>query len=407
MAFVLLISLASIPSYLEPGQAEPTVPAGFNINVFYPGLTDPTSMTWGPDGNLYVSQQSGEIIELVIGIDGFPMGSALIAKVPPTLLGLVFVGQDLFVSYTGGVDRLNLQNGKASSQQTVLSGLPHGRHQNDEIVYGKDGFLYLGIGSTGDRTNGNDPQSATIVRFKPDGSSFEVFAKGLRNPYGLAFDKDGNLFSTDNGPDDPVGPDELNYIVQGGDYGFPNYFGTPPSGSGTIAPVVNLQGHSSSDGFTFYYGFEFPVEYVGNVFIAQWGANTSDPNIGRRVVMVPLTRSDHGFVGQEDVFATGFDHPIDIIEDHEGGLLVADYGSGVIYRISYTLSQTAVSTQSTAIITVASNVASPAIQPYFTPALLLLIAAAALGVGAMLIRRRDKKAARRTKDPRQQGSQGI
>jgi glucose/arabinose dehydrogenase len=303
-------------------------------------LSNPTSMTWGPDGNLYVSQQSGEIVELVIGRDGFPIGSLLVGKTPADLLGLTFVGAELFVSYTGNVAELKLVNGTVSSTHVVLSGLPHGRHQNDEIVYGKDGFLYMGIGSTGDRTNGEDPRSATIVRFKPDGSNLEVFAKGLRNPYGLAFDKDGNLFATDNGPDNPAAPDELDHVTEGGDYGFPNYFGAPPNGSKTIGPVTTLQTHSSSDGFTFYYGAGFPAEYVGNAFIAQWGANRGDSSIGKRIIRVSMQKTSYGYEGQEIIFATGFDHPIDVIDDHLNGLLVADHGSGTIYRISYGPRQT-------------------------------------------------------------------
>jgi glucose/arabinose dehydrogenase len=331
----LLMSVTALTPALVYGQEGITTPSGFTVDVFYPGLSNPTSMTWGPDSNLYVALQSGEIIELVIGSDGFPVGSVLVGKTPPDLLGLTFVGTDLFVSYTGSVAKLTLVNGTVGSTDIILNGLPHGRHQNDEISYGKDGFLYMGIGSAGDRTNGEDPRSATIVRFKPDGSKFEIFAKGLRNPYGLAFDKDGNLFATDNGPDSPAAPDELDYVREGGDYGFPNYFGYPPNDTGTIGPVTTLQTHSSSDGFTFYYGATFPAEYVGNAFIAQWGANSGDPSIGKRIARVPLQKTDAGYKGQEIPFATGFDHPIDVMDDHQNGLLVADYGGGTIYRISY------------------------------------------------------------------------
>jgi glucose/arabinose dehydrogenase len=331
----ILIAVTAFTPTSVRGQAGITAPSGFVVDVFYPGLTNPTSMAWGPDSNLYVSQQSGEIIELVIGGDGFPIGSLLVGKTLPDLLGLTFVGTDLFVSYTGSVAKLTLVNGTVGSTQIVLNGLPHGRHQNDEIVYGEDGFLYMGIGSTGDRTNGEDSRSATIVRFKPDGSKFEIFAKGLRNPYGLAFDKDGDLFATDNGPDNPAAPDELDYVREGGDYGFPNYFGFPPNGTGTIGPVTTLQTHSSSDGFTFYYGTRFPAEYVGNAFIAQWGTNSGDPSIGKKIVRVALQKTSDGYRDQETAFATGFDHPIDVIGDHQNGLLIADYGTGTIYRISY------------------------------------------------------------------------
>lgn len=386
IALLLLVSATGLSPALRVDQIGPVAPAGFNVQVFYPGLTNPTSMTWGPDGNLYVSQQGGEVIELMIGTDGFPIGSALVAKVPPTLLGLAFVGQELFVSYTGTVAKLTIQNGKATGTEVIFTGLPQGRHQNDEIIYGKDGFLYMGIGSTGDRTNGDDPRSATIVRFKPDGAGFEVFAKGLRNPYGITFDKDGNLFATENGPDNPEGPDEFNYIVKGGDYGFPNYYGTPPSSSGTIGPVTNLQLHSSSDGFTFYYGDRFPKEYVGNAFIAQWGTNSGDPNIGRRVVRVPLQRTENGFIGQEIVFATGFDHPLDVFDDHRGGLLVADYGSGAIYQISYVSGASSSQTNTATASTGTPNVVLQTILENFPVDFLLLIVA--FGVLVVIVRRR-------------------
>lgn len=364
-------------------QDAPFVPVGFNVEVYFSGLDNPTSLAWGPNGKLYVSQQGGEIVELVVGTASVAAYSRLIAKVPPTLLGLVFVGADIFVSSTGSVAKLTIRNGSPISKEIILGDLPHGRHQNDEIIYGKDGFLYMGIGSTGDRTDGEDPRSATVVRFRPDGDAFEIFAKGLRNPYGLAFDEDGNLFSTDNGPDTPEGSDELNFLVQGGDYGFPNFFGIPPAGSGTIGPVTNLQTHSSSDGLVFYFGAQFPAEYVGNAFIAQWGANSGDPNIGKRIVRVPLTRTDHDFLGQEIVFATGFEHPIDVVEDREGGLLVADYGSGKIYRISY--GQTALTTR-----TLISRISSSTMLEFLTLGGVLLSAAVLLGVVALAMRGRSR-----------------
>ena len=47
---------------------------------------------------------------------------------------------------------------------------------------------------------------------------------------------------------------------------------------------------------------------------------------------MPLNKIGSPFEGQELVFATGFEHPVDVIDDHVGGLLVADYGSGAICR---------------------------------------------------------------------------
>lgn len=331
---ILALSPFSASGLIEAQGIE--LPAGFGSAKYFGGLSRPTSMTFGPDRRLYVAQQGGEVVAIVDDNgDGVGDRKIVYADGFGTLLGLAFVGPDLYASHSGKVTLVRDMNGdgQADFRKDIVAGLPTGRHQNDEVVLGPDGFLYMGIGSTTDTGPERDERSATIVRFEPDGSEFEIYARGLRNPYGLAFDRDGNLFATDNGPDSPPGPDELNHIVKGGNYGYPDYFGDPPPGSGTIAPVVNLQTHSSSNGFAFYYGSQFPEEYRGNAFIAQWGSLTNDPAIGKRIVRVPLTPLGSTFKGEELVFATGFERPIDVVVDHEGALLVSDWGTGDITRI--------------------------------------------------------------------------
>ena len=86
-------------------------------------------------------------------------------------------------------------------RRLVVRGLPYGRHQQDTIVAGADGRLYLGSGSTCDACVENDPRSAAILSFRPDGSDLRVVATGLRNPYGLVF-ANGSLYATVNGRDD-------------------------------------------------------------------------------------------------------------------------------------------------------------------------------------------------------------
>ena len=84
----------------------------------------------------------------------------------------------------------------------------------------------MGIGSTCDACFEADFRSATIMRFNIETGTAEVFASGLRNPYDLAFHPiTGALFATDNGRDDlglEAPAEELNHIIQGGHYGFPD-----------------------------------------------------------------------------------------------------------------------------------------------------------------------------------------
>ena len=171
-----------------------------------------------------------------------------------------------------------------------------------------------------------------------DRSGLRVFATGTRNPYDLAFlPGTDRLFATDNGRDVPSTgvPDELNLIVDGGDYGWPGCWGTDqgPDCAGTTAPVAELPAHAAAGGITFYTADLFP-EWQGQAFITLYGANSGDPLIGRRVLRVALTPTDAGgFTGTVSDFASGFNRPLDITQGPDGALYVADFGAGVIYRL--------------------------------------------------------------------------
>jgi len=162
-----------------------------------------------------------------------------------------------------------------------------------------------------------------------------VFAHGLRNPYDLTFTPDGRLWATDNGSDQPCNTiDELNLIVEGGDYGWPYSPGCDSFAKG-ISPVAGLGFNTSSDGLVYYDANAFPAEYRGSFFVAQFGANSGDPKIGKRVVRVTVEETAEGPLGRVTDFALGLDNPLDVTVDRDGSLLVADYGSGKLYRIVY------------------------------------------------------------------------
>ena len=95
-------------------------------------------------------------------------------------------------------------------------------------------------------------------------------------------------------------------------------------------PAVYLGPHASADGLAFYTGASFPREYRGNLFVALWGQYLSNRH-GRRVVRIRL--GPGGKARRVTDFARGFDHPLALVVDRTGALLVADWGRGVIYRI--------------------------------------------------------------------------
>jgi glucose/arabinose dehydrogenase len=291
------------------------VPPGYQATTYAIGLHHPTAMSFGPDGRLYVSQDTGQIVSVVRG-SRRPRPFATKLVVP---LGLLWHHGKLYASESGRVT-LFTRNG---ARRTIVRGLPYKLHQQDAIVAGPDGRLYLGSGSTCDACVERDRRSAAILSFRPDGSDLRVVASGLRNPYGLVF-VGRSLYVTVNGRD-KLGDDEpaemIVRIEQGADYGWPNCW---PSYAlrrligacrGMPAPVAYLDPHSSADGI---------ASWRGDLFVAEWGEYLHK-NHGRVVVRIRR--------GHVTTFATGFDHPLALAVGPSGDLLVADWGRGVIYAI--------------------------------------------------------------------------
>lgn len=294
------------------------VPHGYTVSVYATGLQHPTALAFGPDRRLYVSEDVGSVVSVVPGSTRpRPFRSGL--RVP---LGLLWRGRQLYVSEQGRVEAFGLLGGR----RIVVRGLPYGEHQQDAIVAGPDGRLYLGSGSTCNACVERDPRSATILSFLPSGRDVRIVARGARNPYGLLF-HGGTLYATINGRDDlgDAEPgDELVRVRQGADFGWPNCWPNvllhrlQGACAGVTAPLAYLEPHSSADGLAWW---------RGGLVIAEWGEYLSSRH-GR--VLVRIVR------GRPVTFATGFDHPLALAVDPSGDLLVADWGRGTIYRIAAT-----------------------------------------------------------------------
>jgi len=146
--------------------------------------------------------------------------------------GLLVRDEDVFVAVGPDVWRLKDTNGdgildeKTSISHGYAVHIGFGGHGMSGIIEGPDGKIYWGIGdigadiATADGTNFSYPNEGIIVRANPDGSNFEVFAKGLRNTHEFVFDDYGNIISSDNDGDHPGESERLVHIVEGSDAGW-------------------------------------------------------------------------------------------------------------------------------------------------------------------------------------------
>jgi glucose/arabinose dehydrogenase len=292
------------------------VPSGYTVTTVATRLVHPTAIAFGPDRRMYVAEDVGRVVRVV---RGRPVTFAAGLRVP---LGLLWRGRTLYVSQSGRVDAL-YANGR---RRNVLRGLPFGRHQQNAIVAGPNGRLYLGSGSTCDACRERDRRSATILSFRPDGSGLRVEARGLRNPYGLVF-RGRDLYATVNGQDrlgawEPA--ESVVLVRRGRDFGWPRCHPSwrhrrlEGACRGVTPPVAYLEPHSSADGI---------AVWRGALYVSTWGEYLHRTH-GRYLVRIRK--------GRVTRFATGFEHPLALAVDPSGGLLVADWGRGAVYRIART-----------------------------------------------------------------------
>lgn len=212
---------------------------------------------------------------------------------------------------------------------------------------------------------GNVKCNGSILRCNLDGSNLEVVAWGLRNPYGLAFTKDGRLFATEHGMDERGvryvvdDPDDF-YEIQAGEwYGWPDfasgirlddaYWGEGGHGREPVLaefpnpnppkPLTSFQTHSAANGFDFCRNFDFGFQ--GDAFVACFGDLAPITTVtkaitpaGFKVVRVDMkTGQVHDFAVNKTtgpaskLFHGGFERPSHCQFGPDGNLYVVDFGT--------------------------------------------------------------------------------
>jgi glucose/arabinose dehydrogenase len=215
--------------------------------------------------------------------------------------------------------------------------------------------------SVGSRSNNDDDKRETrradILAFDPDGRNERIYASGIRNPVGLAIHpQTGELWASVNERDalgDHLVPDYVTHVEEGGFYGWPWYYigaHEDPRYKGkhselkdkVIVPDVLVQSHSASLCMTFYTGSQFPEAYRLDAFAAEHGSWNRARRTGYKVIRIPM--KDGKATGEYEDFLVGFvtpegnvwGRPVGVTVAKDGALLVTDDGSGIVWRVAYT-----------------------------------------------------------------------
>ncbi len=278
--------------------------------------------------------------------------------------GMALVGNNFYVADTDALLRFPYHEGdtKITVQGQKIADLPAGtinHHWTKNVIASPDGkMLYVTVGSNSNAADNGlevEKNRADILAIDPQTGAARVFASGLRNPNGLAWEKQtGALWTTVNERDElgnNLVPDYMTSVKEGAFYGWPfSYYGqhvdsrvkpqNPDMVAKAIVPDYALGNHTASLGLAFYDATLLPEHYKGGAFIGQHGSWNRKPRSGYKVIFVPFANGKPS--GMPEDVLTGFldkdgnaqGRPVGVAVAKDGALLVDDDVGNTIWRVS-------------------------------------------------------------------------
>lgn len=376
-----------------PQGRRPTTAASTQLTLFAEGLQNPRWLYELPGGDILVAESkapegsspgglknwvrglfmkratssgpSADRITLLRDVDGD--GRADIRHVfldgLTSPFGMALIDNHFYVANADALVRFEYQPGQSQISSPpeevldlTLGSLNH--HWTKSLIASPDGeSLYIGIGSNSNvGENGMDEEEgrAAIWQFDVASGDSRIFASGLRNPVGMAWQPDtGELWAAVNERDElgsDLVPDYMTSVQEGGFYGWPwRYYGEhvddrveasmPYRDHEVLRPDYALGNHTASLGLTWLGDSSLPEPFAQGMIVGQHGSWNREPPSGYKVIFVPFENGEPagdpvdiltGFM--ED--GTAYGRPVGVLIDGGGGLLVADDVGGAIWRVS-------------------------------------------------------------------------
>jgi glucose/arabinose dehydrogenase len=376
-----------------PQGARPTPAAGLAATAYASGLDHPRWLYVLPNGDVLVAEsnkpgngpketgikakvqgivqkragagvESPNRIILLRGVkaDGTAETKTVFAQDLNSPFGMTLVGNDLYIANADALWRFPYKTG-----ETVLAGhgvkvmdLPSGinHHWTKNVAASKDGKkLYVTVGSNSNvAENGMEIEQGRAAIWEVDVASGKghVYASGLRNPNGLAFQPQTRALWTAVNERDELGndlvPDYMTSVKEGAFYGWPySYYGQhvdtrvkppqPDMVAKAIPPDYALGAHTASLGLAFYDADLMP-QFRNGALIGQHGSWNRKPHAGYKLIFVPFANGKPS--GPPQDVLTGFlsrdgkayGRPVGVAVDKQGAILLADDVGNTVWRIT-------------------------------------------------------------------------
>jgi glucose/arabinose dehydrogenase len=308
-------------------------PTGLKATVYAGGLRNVSAFALDARGRLWATtsaatDHSGDGVYLISRAGAAPVKVIGGVEGP---LGLVWHAGRLYVASLGRVDVYSGLAGMRFARHRAIIVEPSGHGWNNAIVATAGGRLVMGISSGCDHCVSTSRWSGTIVSFRPDGSDVRLYAKGIRAPFGIAYDPATGALLTSMNQRDDLGTktpgDWLALVRAGQNWRFPGCYGQGGSACrGVARPLAVLDEHAAAGGVAIVSG-QLGAAVGRSALVTEWERGI--------VQQVPLRASGSGYASTTATpLLTGFTNPLALALSADGALLVGDWASGKIYRIA-------------------------------------------------------------------------
>ena len=376
------------------GGATPVAAPGLHVAAFATGLDHPRWLYRLPNGDVLVAETNSPPRKGG-GISGFVMGLLMkkagadvpsanritllrdangdgIAEAHTVLIGglnsptgMALVGGYLYIADTDALVRVPFTPGQTkitAKPERVIPLNGGGNHWARTLLAAPDGkTLYVGVGSsTNIAEHGLDAEKfrANILEVDPVAKNFRIYAAGLRNPQGIAFEpRTGRLWAVVNERDmlgSDLAPDYLTGVSFGDHFGWPWYYWggyqdnrvkpeNPALQEYAKRPDFAMGPHVAALGLAFAADTRLGERFANGAFVGEHGSWNRQPVSGYKVVYVPFGDRGYPLKGAKPVdVLSGFldakgraqGRPVGLSADRTGALLVADDVGNTVWRVS-------------------------------------------------------------------------